>query len=166
MALDHIVKFERGYDCITFKCVRGSDACAPGSGGSHGRHGMVIRFLSKGPHGAAQFILNTGWMPQSVKAGGIGTEEIRILGLKPYPVGLGYHSKTRMHDGQEPIDDGCEFCDGRPCYYYPGSNGSDAMYALVNGGDEALWRFLDAYYMFLFCGGEYLGPTEYEMPIR
>lgn len=49
---EHIVKFSSGYDCIKFECLNGNDRCFPGSGGYHGKHGMEIRFISKGPDGA------------------------------------------------------------------------------------------------------------------
>jgi hypothetical protein len=42
----------------------------------------------------------------------------------------------------------------------------DAMYALVNGGDTALWAFLDAYYETVFHGAAYPQPAEYKMPLR
>ena len=40
-------------------------------------------------------------------------------------------------------------------------NASDAMYALVNGGDEGLWEFLETYYKSVFEDGEYPEPCEY-----
>jgi hypothetical protein len=40
------------------------------------------------------------------------------------------------------------------------------MYALVNGGDEALWEFLDAYYECVFHKDKYPTPTEFEKKPR
>jgi hypothetical protein len=40
------------------------------------------------------------------------------------------------------------------------------MYALVNGGGDALWAFLDAYYAATFDGGKYPAPAEFQMPPR
>ena len=83
------------------------------------------------------------------------------------PADLGYHSKTPQYEGQEVMDDACEFCDGQPCYYDgSGLNATDAMYALVNGGETALWAFLDAYYEAVFNSGAYPEPAEYPMPLR
>ena len=83
------------------------------------------------------------------------------------PFDLGYHSKTPMYDDHDSIVESCEFCDGQPCYYDgSGLNANDAMYALVNGGDEALWSFLDAYYNSVFFGGEYPQPAEYQKKPR
>ena len=165
--MEHIIRFERGYDCIKFECVHGSKNCKPGSGGSHGIHGLNIRFISKGDAGAVQFLLYTGWTPQYAEESSIVFRSIRDCGRNMMPADLGFHSKTKRYDDQEPVDSSCEFCDGQPCYYDgSGLNASDAMYALVNGGDAALWSFLDAYYQCVFNGGEYPKPAEYSMPMR
>jgi len=165
--LEHIARFEGGHDCIKFECVHGSKNCKPGSGGSHGRHGMNIRFVSKGEAGAIQFLIYTGWMPQFAKRDEIGFRDVRDWGGHMMPADLGYHSKEPRHDGQEPICQACEYCDGQPCYYDgSGLNANDAMYALVNGGEAALWDFLDAYYETTFHDAPYQGPAEFRMPLR
>ena len=164
--MEHIVRFERGYDCIKFECTSGSKDCKPSSGGSHGRHGLNIRFVSKGDAGAVQFLLYTGWTPQYVKPSNIGLRDCN-WGTSIMPADLGYHSKTPRYEGQHKIDNACEFCDGQPCYYDgSGLNANDAMYALVNGGEVALWAFLDAYYESVFAGSKYPVPAEFEMPPR
>ncbi len=166
--LEHIVRFERGHDCIRFECIFGSKRCKPGAGGSHGRHGLQIRFVVKGNKGAVQFLLHTDWLPQYTEKSSIGSRDIHDWGGEHViPVDLGYHAKEPQYDGQEPSTEACEFCDGEPCYYDGSAlNANDAMYALVNGGGEALWAFLDAYYECRFNGGEYPEPAEYEMPPR
>lgn len=166
-ALEHIVRFERGHDCIRFQCVCGKSDCVPGGGGSHGVHGLNIRFLSKGEAGAVQFVLYTGWLPQYARADNIGYRRLREQAHAPMPSDLGYHSKKPHYDGQTAIVDACEFCDGQPCYYDgSGLNANDAMYALVNGGGEALWQFLDAYYGMVFEGKPYPKPAEYPFARR
>jgi len=40
------------------------------------------------------------------------------------------------------------------------------MYALVNGGDAALWAFLDGYYAATFEGAPYPIPAENATPPR
>ena len=167
MKQEHIVRFERGHDCVRFKCVCGKDNCFPGSGGSHGVHGLTIRFVSKGEAGAVQFVLYTGWLPQYVKADNIGYRNVREKAHEPMPSDLGYHSKTPRYDGQTAIEYACEFCDGKLCYYDgSGLNANDAFYALVNGGDDALWTFLDAYYASVFDGEPYPSPAEYPFARR
>lgn len=122
---ERIVKFERGFDCIKFQCIHGSDKCFPGSGGSHGKH------------------------------------------VGPLPVDLGYHSKTPQFDGQSAISESCEILDGEPCYYDgSGLNAHDALHTLVNGGEDALWEFLDSYYDCVFGDAEYPKPAEYKMECR
>jgi len=162
--LEHIVRFEAGYDCINFECKFNKPNCKPGKGNSHGKHGLEMRFVVKGDAGAVQFLLSTGWLPQRVLPDGIHVRHLNLETSKtfPLPADLGYHSKKPHYAGQEPIDGSCEFCDGQPCYYDGSSlNANDAMYALVNGGDKALWAFLDAYYVHVFEGGEYPTPAEY-----
>lgn len=165
--MEHIVRFSEGYDCIKFECVNDLKSCKVGGGGSHGRHGLAIRFFSKGEAGTVQFVLYTGWLPQCTSPNGIGHRNIKDYGGHLMPADLGYHSKVPMYDGQMSIDSACEWCDGKPCYYDgSGVNASDAMYALVNGGDSALWEFLDGYYKSVFDGGEYPIPAEYKKPLR
>lgn len=160
--LRHIVKFEPGFDCIRFQCKHGSKDCQPGTGGSHGRSGLAIRFVSKGDAGAVQFLLWTNWGPQHSKDDDIGVRRLVFSPDNPCPADLGYHSKKPHYEGQLFVDDGCEFCDGKPCYYDGSSlNSYLAMYALVNGGDEGLWKFLDEYYRHVFEGGDFPEPVEY-----
>ena len=164
--MKHIVRFEGGFDCIRFECVHGSKGCKPGSGGSHGRHGLSIRFVSKGDKGAVQFLLYTGLCPQHAVPSTIGVRDCEWGGAA-IPADLGYYAKQPQYDGQEAIDNACEFCDGQPCYYDgSGLNANDAMYALVNGGGDGLWAFLDAYYAATFDGAVYPSPTEFKMPLR
>lgn len=163
----HVIEFTPGFDCIKFECKFGSERCRPGSGGTHGKHGLEIRFIVKGDAGAIQFVLSTGWLPQMVQPDRIGYRAVESWGTALYPSDLGYHAKALQYDGQEPITDSCKYLDGAPCYYDGSTlNAYDAMYALVNGGDKALWEFLDAVYYHRFCGGEYPQPAEYPMPMR
>jgi len=166
--MEHFVKFNSGYDCIRFECRHGSKTCKPGSGGSHGRHGLTITFISKGDQGAVQFVLYTNWEPQYVNESSIGCREIREWQSNGdvLPADLGYHSKVPQYDGQESRGD-CQWLDGAQCFYDgSGLNANDAMYALVNGGDKALWEFLDGYYCHVFSGSYYPVPAEYPTKLR
>ncbi len=168
--MKHEVRFERGHDCIRFECAFGKKDCVPGGGGSHGVHGLTVRFLSIGEEGAVQFTIYTGWLPQRAKPSNIGYREVRgwtTRGNDVTPADLGYHAKKPRYDGQTQISESCEYCDGGPCYYDgSGLNANDAMYALVNGGDKTLWEFLDAYYGTVFDGKPYPAPAEYEKAVR
>lgn len=167
--MEHIVRFVEGFDCIKFECAYDSDRCKPGEGGSHGKHGLEIKFFSVGDEGAVQFILSTGWIPQQIDKDSIGHRGVgewgSLIGFMPSD--LGAHSKKPMYEGHNPISESCEFCDDKPCYYDgSGLNASDAMYALVNGGEKALWEFLDAYYLTVFEDAKYPEPAEYSKPKR
>ena len=164
--MERIVKFERGYDCIKFECANNSPSCQPGSGGSHGQHGLNIRFIVKGSRGAVQFLLYTGWLPQHVKRGPVGLHIVDWGGKFMMAADLGFHSLTPRYEDHASMGP-CEVLDGKDCYYDgSGLNANDAMYALVNGGDDALWSFLEEYYKHEFEGGEYPVPAEYPMPQR
>lgn len=161
--MEHSIRFENGHDCIRFKCIVDSDKCILGGGGSHGRHGLTIRFVSQGKDGAVQFVLFTGWLPQYTQPSKIGLRELHGLDeCRTIPADLGYHSKNPRYEGQKPVQKSCEFCDGQPCYYDgSGLNANDAMYALCNGGHDALWEFLDAYYETVFNDAAYPIPAEF-----
>jgi len=168
MKLKHIVRFEPGYDCIEFKCAYESSRCIPGSGGSHGKHGLDIRFVAMGSAGAVQFVLYTGWLPQYTAPLSINSRWLdKKRYLTPIPADLGYHSMTPQYDEHSIASESCEFCGGKPCYYNGSAlNASDAMYALVNGGDAALWKFLDGFYRCIFDGKEYPKPAEFKTTLR
>jgi len=171
--LEHITRFEAGHDCINFHCRWGRPNCIPGEGGSHGWDGLRIRFVSKGPEGAVQFVLATGWVPQYATRKGAFPMFVENWGSRgamashyPSPFDLGYHSKISRYEEQAPMGDECEFTGG--ACYYDGStlNASEAMYALVNGGSDALWAFLDTYYECVFHGGPFPVPAEYVEKLR
>jgi hypothetical protein len=150
---ERIVRFEQGHDCIKFECKFDKDTCIPREGGSHGKHGLSIRFVLKGDKGAVQFLIYTGWLPQYAE-GWAQISSIRDWGCGMMPADLGYHSKTPTYEGQTSMTESCEYCDGEPCYYDGSTlNASNAMYVLVNGGDEALWTYLEQYYEAIFNNG-------------
>jgi len=165
--VQHIVAFEAGHDCIQFECKFGSESCVPGGGGSHGRAGLGIRFVCKGTYGAVQFLMWTDWTPQYAKPSSIGLRNFSMgSGSGCTPVDLGFHAKSPQYEGQT-SHDGCEYCDGEPCFYDGSAlNANDAMYALVNGGDAALWRFLEGYYASVFLNQPYPVPEEYTSSLR
>lgn len=163
---ERIIRFLNGHDCIRFECKWDMDSCVPWKGGSHGRHGLSIVFVLKGDKGAIQFTIYTGWLPQYAE----GWEQISSInewGNNMMPAGLGYHSKTPHYEGQTSVVESCEYCDNEPCYYDGSTlNGYNAMYTLVNGGDVALWKYLEKYYDFVFNDGESPEVVEYEKQLR
>ncbi len=167
MNLTHLVEFKSGHDCINFECVSDSKRCYPGSGGSHGKHGLEIEFIVKGEQGAVTFLLYTGWFPQQIPEKTKGNSIVAWGKSTVLPVNLGYHSKTHQYDRQEPTSQSCELCDKQVCFYDGSTlNAQDAMYALVNGGDVKLWEFLESYYNYVFNGTEYPILVGYAKPLR
>lgn len=139
-----MVRFEPGHDCLRFECRHGSATCIPGTGGSHGRHGLQIRFVLKGDKGAIQFLLMTDWTPEP-------THETRFI----MPADIGYHAKEPQYDDQEAMDDDCEYTGG-VCYYDgSGLKAEEPFRVLCNEGDEALWQYLEAVYRSRFEGADY-----------
>lgn len=146
-ALIHIVHFYPAYD------YREEDAAKP-AGARRGQHPVDGLWVVKGPKGAVQFKLTTGWAKEMVsvpdpKMGwGMGPRkyEERSRG-HIMPVDLGYHSPKRMYKGQSLPTKSCEILDGGPCYYDGSTlNAEEPFSILVNEGGEKLWKFLDDYY--------------------
>ena len=134
----------------------------------YGVHGVELLMVVKGPEGAVQFLLYTGWMlpetigvPDEEKISGVLTryrEASRSFAngnlLAPLPADLGYHSSRPMYEGHEPIESECEFVDG-PCYYDGSSLRAWVPFELLlRQGDEGVWRYLEKYYESVFQDGE------------
>lgn len=160
------VKFIKGYDCINFPC-KASKPCTKEN--THGKHSMGILFLLSGDLGAVQFKLSTGWMPFYSPKDRIGYREIpknEISDLYPMPTDLGYHSYKPRYEDQTSMGK-CDVLGGAECFYDgSGLNCNDAYYALVNGGEDALWEFLEGYYKSVFEDSEYPEPREYTDEVK
>lgn len=146
--MERITRFYRGYDCINFECINDSNRCSPGAGGSHGMHGLDIVFYVNGLKGAVYFTLFTGWTPQDTQI----IHYSNNLGVTPAK--LGYISKEPIFNHQEIKKEKIDFLDINGYYEdFSGSNSKDAYFTLVNGGDDALWNFLEQYYRYTFLEG-------------
>lgn len=127
MKLERIVRFEPGYD-------RRAEG--------YGIHGVNLRMVLKGEKGAVQFLLFTNWMPDSVDAD--------YPTLTPMPADFGYHAKVSQYDGQEMLDENCEFTGG-PCYYAGSGLNAERIFRLLrHKGGEAAWGALEEYYGGIF----------------
>lgn len=150
------IEFESGHDCIRFQCVNGSKSCLPGSGGSHGRHGMNISWLVIGKKGAVQFLVYTGWMPEP------GKRNYDKNQFPPMPADLGYHSKKPFYKGQTEMADKCIYI-GCKCYYDgSGLNAEEPFRVLCNEGGDALWEYLERVYRAHFGRGKWPSPKPYK----
>lgn len=116
----------------------------PNPSKDYGVHGVDIRMVLKGELGAMQFLLYTNWhlphVADEFKAKGYHSEVL--------PADVGYHSPKPMYDGQETVGDECEYLDGKPCYYDGSGLYAETAYkVLLEGGSDALWKFLEAEYI-------------------
>ena len=99
------------------------------------RGSFWIWFVLKGPKGAVQFVMDSGWWNQS----------------KPRGTDIGYHSPTPRYDGQTAMQQHCEHTGGI-CYYDGSSLRADEewMPQFLKGGTAWLWPRLEAEYRAVF----------------
>lgn len=143
--MEKFVKFEPAYD------KRNSD---PNK--NYGIHGVNIRFILKGEHGAVQFLLYTNWQLPHVKKEHIANKVGKPMDkyeleayFYPMATDLGYHSKVKFYDGQYESED-CEYTGGK-CYYDgSGLAAEDVFEKLLSGGDTAVWKEMEDYYVYKF----------------
>lgn len=162
------VKFIRGYNCRDFKCVHDSPNCYPGSGGYHGIHVLPIAFYVKDVEGAVQFTLSTNWIPFPDNEGRFSSHDwnFPMSDMYPMPTDLGYHSRKPFYENQYKTEN-CEVLDGDTCYYDgSGLNASKPFSVLVNAGEEALWEYLENYYLYVFRDGEFPKMSFYDKEER
>ena len=117
---------------------------------NYGIHGVEMRFVVRGPHGATQFVLYTNWQLPAVRA------EFERRGCdfycrnKPMPADLGYHSRTPRYEDQTSMGP-CTELGGAPCYYDGSSLNAERIFdVLCAEGDAGVWRELEAFYAELF----------------
>jgi hypothetical protein len=123
---------------------------------NYGIHGVTMRAILKGEHGAVQFVLYTNWQLPHVTAEKFQREYEPINGdphwmERPQPSDLGYHSPVPRYDGQAETSDCCDYLDGKPCYYDGSSlNAKPVFDRLLAEGSKGLWEALEAYYARIF----------------
>ena len=129
--LERIVEFVPGYD----KKDEG-----------WGIHGVDLRMVLKGPRGAVQFVLYTGWYQPHLR---------KTMGAQwPLPADVGYHSPEPRYDGQEPMAEACEYLDGAPCYYDGSGLRAEKVFdILTEKGSDGVWEYLEDEYKALFGAG-------------
>ena len=121
---------------------------------NYGIHGVNLRFVLVGSEGATQFVLFTNWQLPHVSKEHLATSSAREIELffMPMPADLGYHSKVPQYEGQEPMNQDCEYVNGI-CYYDGSGLNAEKIYdVLLKEGDEGVWRELEEYYQELFGG--------------
>lgn len=110
---------------------------------NYGVHGVELRMVLRGPLGATQFLLYTGWMLDKTldwwAAKGITAD------FKPCPADRGYHWSAPRYEGQQQRE--CELLPGGKCYYDGSGLNAEITYkALVEKGDAGVWADLEEFY--------------------
>jgi hypothetical protein len=146
--LERRIEFEVGYDHSAFK-----DDCG---GGGHGKHGMTMRFVLIGPHGAVQWVAcMINWYPGNIRNGDVGSAEpvslVPAMQHRHIDDGmawdLGYHSPIPQYEDQTPTRGSCEYLPGQQCYYDGSSlNAQPLLEAFLEHGPMAVWAALARYY--------------------
>lgn len=111
---------------------------------------MLIRFVLKGELGAVQLLLGTNWYTRSVQRN-FYDHPYPFFEIEPKGWELGYHSPKPMHEGETPVDEACEWLDGKPCYYDGSSLAADPIRdRFLLEGDAAVWEELEQCYIDTF----------------
>jgi hypothetical protein len=118
---------------------------------NYGIHGVEIRFVLKGKKGATQFVIYTNWFLPHVQkelyAKGDISHRLRFNQPEPMGADIGYHSLVPQYKGQTKMKDGCQYLDGKPCYYDgSGLRADEFIPAFLAGGSDAVWKMLEEEY--------------------
>lgn len=144
------VRFEPGYNYLHEEGPK-----------RRGQHGMQIRFILIGDHGASQFLMGTSWTPLGEVDPDDSREPCHIdywqestasgfrhkFGLVNPPSGydLGYHWAEKLYDGQSSAE--CEFTYSGECYYDgSGTQSDDVLKDFIKDGEPAVWKWLEKRY--------------------
>ena len=120
---------------------------------NYGIHGMDLKFLLKGDKGVIQFVIYTNWQLPHVRKE--WNEKVNAHLLQPIPADVGYHSPVPMYEGQEPIQEECEYLDGKTCYYDGSGLYAQKVFDIfVTDGEEAMWKTLEEEYRQRFEKGD------------
>jgi len=125
----------------------GFDRRDPDPKKNYGIHGMQIRFILKGERGATQFVLFTDWYPAHTQEEYFYKPRGEFYRPQPTGADVGYHSPVPQYDGQETIQDACEYLGGKSCYYGGSGLAADELaLEFLAHGEEAVWKKLGEVY--------------------
>lgn len=114
-----------------------------------GIHGAEAFFCLRGPAGAVTFTLYTGWhLPEVVGAEDASYRYGKTLaeqGHYPMPATISYHSPVRRED-YETGQESCDWIGGVPCFGDGTFIADPAFEALIRGGTDGLWEYLEGWY--------------------
>lgn len=132
------IDFEPGYDCMEHHGDAGRKC--------HGRGGMRLRFLLMSEEGAVQFLMAcSDWLPGSLDCIGSTRRDKALFGVTG--ADLGFHWTRPVYEGQEAMDQSCEYLHGAACFYDgSGLNATRILDRLLRDGLDAVWEDLEDYY--------------------
>lgn len=121
---------------------------------NYGIHGVDLLMILKGEYGAVEFTVYTHWNLPHVQAEFLEKHNDKFdiaYFLCPDPNNLGYHSKEKRYSDQDVACETCQYCDREPCYVGGTGIGAEkAFNILVKEGSDAVWTFLEKYYVDIF----------------
>jgi hypothetical protein len=126
----------------------------PNPSKNYGIGAVRLLFTLKGPLGATQWLIGTDWYCASAR------EHLRNFpdrqpAMKPEGWDLGFHGRAPVYDGQSQTHDYCDLTDG-PCFYDgSGLNADLLIEGFLTGGEDYVWRALEAYYASTFEGADW-----------
>ena len=123
-------------------------------GKNYGIHGVELLMALKGEKGAVEFVVYTNWHLPHVQNELLAkcNDQLSIrCSFFPDSANLGYHSKKQQYEEQQISSSECEYCDGQPCYCDGSGLASEKVFVLlVEEGSDAVWKFLEEYYVDIF----------------
>lgn len=136
------IKFEPGYDYTD------EDFDKPPNH-RRGRHGLNVRFVLHGEHGAVVWLLYTSWLPSWVGNHDDGEPYIfcspKDLKL-PTGANVGLHWDTNAGGSFLGLHK-CDLREGKECWYDASYSAGDVVFAkLLTEGEEAVWTELESWY--------------------
>jgi hypothetical protein len=108
---------------------------------------VKLNMVVKGPNGAVNFCVQTGWFLPSVIANW-KLSGMWCSSLEPLPSDLSWHSLTPQYAGHEQSKEACAWLGyGVHCYCSSTIVGAQPVFDLMLiGGSEAVWRRLEEEY--------------------
>lgn len=144
------------------------DRTDPDPSKNYGVGCLELRFLVSGSKGMVELQLLTQWyLPHVMKRRlqvlkqdiWMGKEDFLLEHfIEPNPIDLCYYSLVRRSEDESLFEEGISYFENKsPCYYgykYLDENENVAkeiaLRKLVDEGDEALWKYLEEYYVEVF----------------
>ena len=112
---------------------------------NYGVHGIDLKFILKGPKGAAQFLVYTNWHLPSVREEWDAMVKAHLL--QPLPADVGYHAYVPQYEGQESLTESCRYLEDGPCFYDGSGLSAQRVFdRFVTEGEDAVWEELQLVY--------------------